>query len=123
MRKSWVKKGLVVGIILLFVGTSFFPCIGQTIQQTSIKDGVDIKNEPSQSTVLKRIISLSNSSARTNSNIINNSINPSVPTSTISPQKEKIIEQLSSTSQFFTENKGVYPIKIGKNTFIQPVFH
>lgn len=51
MRKNLVKKGLVLGIIILFVGASVVPCIGGTIENMGSKEYAKPKSTLNRGTI------------------------------------------------------------------------
>ena len=99
MKKKLINKGLVCGIIVLFVGASVIPGISGNIQSKTVKSEtsqIDI-NEPGPVASPKGV-------SRTDTDVKAVDM-PEV-------QKEKISETFASTPLFFTENKGQLPEEV-----------
>jgi len=105
MRDRLVRKGLVVGIIILFLGASILPMINGDARSMYVETVKGI--ERALQNTDQNIVS-SSSSIENKLTVNNHLVTEDIP----SDQKEQIMERFNSASMYFTENKGQFPEEV-----------
>jgi len=104
-KNKLIMKGLVFGIIILFLGASVLPMINGDIQSTYVETVKGI--ERTLQNTDQNIVS-PGSSIENKLTVNDHLVTEDIP----SDQKEQIMERFNSASMYFTENKGQFPEEV-----------